>query len=136
MKAKMQFADEGSFGIYSWKLMKLPENDKYTVKLPKYQDKFARIWQSLKLEKTVVETNLKKHFAETVINLAASLAIMEPCLDDHTTFQWLIWLVFDKDGSYIEDKKTGECMYLTEHNGMYVLKVWIEQFLHTWPDHV
>ena len=33
------------------RMMKLPENDKYTVKLPKYQAKFARIWQSLKLKR-------------------------------------------------------------------------------------
>ena len=33
-------------------------------------------------------------------------------------------VVFDSDGSYIEDKNTGERMYLTERNGMYMLKMW------------
>ena len=31
-------------------MMKLPEKDKYTVKLPKYEAKFAQIWQNLKLQ--------------------------------------------------------------------------------------
>ena len=35
-------------------------------------------------------------------------------------------VVFDKDGSYVEDRNTQERMYLNEKNGMYVLKVWTQ----------
>ena len=34
-------------------------------------------------------------------------------------------VVFDDSGSYIEDKATGELMWLQESNGMYKLKLWI-----------
>ena len=34
-------------------------------------------------------------------------------------------LVFDEDGSYIEDKQTGEKMWMEENNGMYILKLWV-----------
>ena len=33
-------------------------------------------------------------------------------------------VVFDADGSYIEDKTTGEKIHLEERNGMYMLKLW------------
>ena len=33
-------------------------------------------------------------------------------------------VVFDSDGSYIEDKNTREKMYLKEKNGMYMLTLW------------
>ena len=33
-------------------------------------------------------------------------------------------VVFDADGSYIQDKKTGEYMTLTEKNGLYMLRMW------------
>ena len=33
-------------------------------------------------------------------------------------------VVFDTDGSYIEDRATNERMYLTEKNGMYMLLMW------------
>ena len=36
-------------------------------------------------------------------------------------------VVFDADGSYIEDKRTGESMMLTEKNGMYMLKLWTKR---------
>ena len=32
-------------------------------------------------------------------------------------------VVFDANGSYIEHEQTGESMYLTERNGMYMLKL-------------
>ena len=35
-------------------------------------------------------------------------------------------VIFDTDGSYIEDKQTGERMNLTEKNGMYILKMWVK----------
>ena len=34
-------------------------------------------------------------------------------------------VVFDSD-SYIEDKQTGERMWLTEAQGMYMLKMWVK----------
>ena len=34
-------------------------------------------------------------------------------------------VVFDDDGSYIENKITGEYMNLREKNGVYVLDVWL-----------
>ena len=33
-------------------------------------------------------------------------------------------VIFDSNGSYIQDKKTGECMTLTEKNGLYMLRMW------------
>ena len=35
-------------------------------------------------------------------------------------------VVFDSDGSYIEDKATKERMWLKESAGMYMLKVWVK----------
>ena len=37
-------------------------------------------------------------------------------------------VVFDEDGSYIEDKNTGERMWLKEKDGMYMLKLWVPTF--------
>ena len=34
-------------------------------------------------------------------------------------------VIFDGDGSYVEDTATGERMWLAEHNGMYSLKLWV-----------
>ena len=36
-------------------------------------------------------------------------------------------VIFDSDGSYIEDKQTGERMNLTEKNGMYMLNLWTKR---------
>ena len=36
-------------------------------------------------------------------------------------------VIFDPDGSYIEDKNTGECMNLKEKNGMYMLSLWTKR---------
>ncbi len=33
--------------------------------------------------------------------------------------------VFDEDGSYIESRWTGEKMWMTESNGMYMLRLWV-----------
>ena len=35
-------------------------------------------------------------------------------------------VVFDHDGSYVEDVNSGEVVWLTEQGGMYMLKVWAE----------
>ena len=35
--------------------------------------------------------------------------------------------VFDSDGSYLEDKATGEKLWLQEKGGMYVLKLWVKK---------
>ena len=34
-------------------------------------------------------------------------------------------VVFDDDGSYIEDKSSGERSWMHEVNGMYMLKLWV-----------
>ena len=36
-------------------------------------------------------------------------------------------VVFEKTGSYIEDLKTGENIYLKEDGTMYMLKVWAKK---------
>ena len=35
-------------------------------------------------------------------------------------------VVFDADGSYIEDKSTEEKMWLRKENGMYMLRMWVK----------
>lgn len=35
-------------------------------------------------------------------------------------------VVFDSEGSYVEDKQTGEVMWLREEGGMYMLKLWVK----------
>ena len=35
-------------------------------------------------------------------------------------------VVFDEEGSFIEDKVTGEKLWLREDKGMYMLKMWIK----------
>ena len=34
-------------------------------------------------------------------------------------------VVFDNDGSYIEDKKSGDVMWMERRNGMFTLKLWV-----------
>ena len=34
-------------------------------------------------------------------------------------------LVFDDEGSFIEDKATGERIWMVEKNGMYTLNMWV-----------
>ena len=36
-------------------------------------------------------------------------------------------VVFDGDGSYIEDKATGDKSWMHEVNGMYMLKLWVSK---------
>ena len=36
-------------------------------------------------------------------------------------------VVFDDDGSFIEDKKIGERMWMRESEGMYVLRMWVKR---------
>jgi len=36
-------------------------------------------------------------------------------------------VVFDEDGSYIEDKTSGEVSWMHEVNGMYMLKLWVSK---------
>ena len=33
----------------------------------------------------------------------------------------------DDEGSYIEDKRTGERIWMKEEGGMYLLKMWVKQ---------
>ena len=35
-------------------------------------------------------------------------------------------VVLDDAGSYVEDKNTGEIMWMREENGMYMLKLWVQ----------
>ena len=35
-------------------------------------------------------------------------------------------VIFDDEGSYIEDKKTKEKMWIKEENGMYILRLWVK----------
>jgi hypothetical protein len=35
-------------------------------------------------------------------------------------------VVFDDDGSYVEDKRSGERMWMSEEEGMYILKLWVK----------
>ena len=35
-------------------------------------------------------------------------------------------VVFDEEGSYIEDKRTNEKIWLREEKGMYMLKMWVQ----------
>ena len=34
-------------------------------------------------------------------------------------------VVFDDDGSFIEDKSIGERLWMNERNGVYALKMWV-----------
>jgi hypothetical protein len=36
-------------------------------------------------------------------------------------------VIFDTEGSYIEDKETGEIMPLREEGGMFMLKLWVKK---------
>ena len=36
-------------------------------------------------------------------------------------------VVFDDDGSYLEDKKTGEKIWMEEHGGMYAIRLWVKR---------
>ena len=35
-------------------------------------------------------------------------------------------VVFEEEGGYIEDRLTGDCMWLEEAGGMYMLSMWVE----------
>ena len=36
-------------------------------------------------------------------------------------------VIFDSDGSYIEEKETGEKLWMTEVGGMYSVKMWVSR---------
>ena len=36
-------------------------------------------------------------------------------------------VIFDEDGSYIENKSTGDRLWMHEDHGMYVLKLWVKR---------
>ena len=36
-------------------------------------------------------------------------------------------VVFDEDGSYIEDKTTGDRLWMTQVGGMYSVKLWVSR---------
>jgi hypothetical protein len=35
-------------------------------------------------------------------------------------------VVFDEEGSFIEDKSTGERMWMKDEGGMFMLKMWVK----------
>lgn len=35
-------------------------------------------------------------------------------------------VVFEEEGSYVEDRTSGERMYMNEVGGMYMLKLWVK----------
>ena len=35
-------------------------------------------------------------------------------------------VVFEAEGSYVEDRQNGVCMYLEENGGMYMMKLWVK----------
>ena len=35
-------------------------------------------------------------------------------------------VVFEEEGAYVEDRHTGERMYLKESGGMYMMKLWVK----------
>jgi hypothetical protein len=35
-------------------------------------------------------------------------------------------VVFEAEGSYVEDRHSGEVMYLEENGGMYMMKLWVK----------
>ena len=37
-------------------------------------------------------------------------------------------VVFEEEGAYIEDRSTGEKMWLKEEGGMYLLQMWVPTF--------
>ena len=39
-------------------------------------------------------------------------------------------VVFDQAGSYVEDRTTGDRMYMAERGGMYMLKLWVKNPFH------
>ena len=49
-----------------------------------------------------------------------SCCCVEPCRGAKTPR-----VIFDDEGSYIEDKSSGERMYLEDRGGMFMLKVWV-----------
>ena len=36
-------------------------------------------------------------------------------------------VVFDPEGSYIDDRQSGERMWMTEEDGMYMLTMWVKR---------
>ena len=39
-------------------------------------------------------------------------------------------VVFDKEGSYVQNKNSGERTWLSDKNGMFVMKLWVERFFY------
>ena len=37
-------------------------------------------------------------------------------------------VVFDDEGSFVEDKNTGEKMWMEDNRGMFILKLWVKGF--------
>ena len=53
--------------------------------------------------------------------------VNKPLLSVHKMVSAGNRVVFAKGGSYVEDEDTKERMYLQEHGGMYMLKLWVQR---------
>ena len=69
----------------------------------------------------VTEENAKRELTAQVTNVNKSLLSVSKVTSGGSR------VVFDKSGSYIEDKTTGRRVHLTERNGMYMLKLWVKK---------
>ena len=52
--------------------------------------------------------------------------VSKPLMSVHKMVKAGNWIVFDEEGSYVEDKATGEVAWLEERGGMYMLKLWVK----------
>ena len=74
------------------------------------------------------EKKFKGHTEEGMVrNLTAQVCeVNKALLSVRKVVQAGNKVVFDIDGSYIEDKNTGQKMWLKEENGMYMLRMWVK----------
>ena len=64
------------------------------------------------------QEGIAKHIKAQVCEVNKALLSVKKVVDTRSR------VTFDQDGSFIEDRRTGQRMYLQEKQGMYVLKVW------------
>ena len=69
----------------------------------------------------ITEDNVKKTVTAQVCSVNKSLLSVSKVTRGGAR------VVFDADGSYIEDKKSGETISLQEKNGMYILRLWAKR---------
>ena len=64
------------------------------------------------------EEGIRRHITAQVCEVNKGLLSVRRMVQAENT------VVFTKNGSYIEDDRTGERMHMEERNGMYMLKLW------------